>query len=111
MVFACFFLFLVCLGRIFLWTLSLDRLEQRGGGIVFLWLSIDSLNAHFIPSHNSDNASHVADLFFAESVHLHGVPYTIVSYRDAKFLSHFWRTLWLKLRAKLLFSTTCHPPN
>jgi hypothetical protein len=64
--------------------------------------------AHFIPYHKSDNASHVADLFFAEIVHLHYVPTTTVLDRDAKFLSHFWRTLWFKLGTKLLFSTTCH---
>ncbi|KAL4318957.1 hypothetical protein GQ457_18G008720 [Hibiscus cannabinus] len=37
------------------------------------------------------------------------IPRTIVSDRDAKFLSHFWRTLWGKIGTKLLFSTKCHP--
>jgi transposase InsO family protein len=65
--------------------------------------------AYFIPCHKSDNASHIANLFFSKIDHLHGVPNTIVSDRDAEFLSHFWRSLWFKLGTKLLFSTTCHP--
>ncbi|CAL9222690.1 unnamed protein product, partial [Arabidopsis halleri] len=37
------------------------------------------------------------------------MPKTIVSDRDTKFLSYFWKTLWSKLGTKLMFSTTCHP--
>jgi hypothetical protein len=57
----------------------------------------------------TDDATYVADLLFCEIDHLHGVPNTIVSDRDAKFLSHFWITLWAKLGTNLLFSINCHP--
>ena len=38
-----------------------------------------------------------------------GVSRIIVSNRDVKFLSYFWKTLWGKLGTKLLFSTSSHP--
>jgi hypothetical protein len=65
--------------------------------------------AHFIVCHKSDDAAHIANLFFKDIVCLHGVPNLIVSDRYVKFMSYFWKTLWGKPGMKLLFSTTCHP--
>ncbi|KAK1607543.1 hypothetical protein QYE76_031216 [Lolium multiflorum] len=49
------------------------------------------------------------DVFPEEGLPPLRVPKTIVSDRDVKFMSYFWKTLWRKLGTKLLFSTTCHP--
>ena len=46
--------------------------------------------AHFIPIRSTSTAGDLAPIYMREIVRLHGVPRTIVSDRDAKFVSKLW---------------------
>lgn len=64
---------------------------------------------HFIPSKNTDTARQTARRFFDSVVRLHGLPSAIVSDRDAKFTSMFWKTLFERYGTKLCLSSAYHP--
>ena len=54
-------------------------------------------------------ASQLAPLFMTHIVHLHGLPETIVSDCDPKFMSAFWTETHRLLGIKLAKSTVFHP--
>ncbi|GJT83373.1 putative nucleotidyltransferase, ribonuclease H [Tanacetum coccineum] len=53
--------------------------------------------------------SKLAEIFRQEIVRLHGTPTSIVSDRDPKFTSHFWKGLQKAWGTRLKFSTAFHP--
>jgi hypothetical protein len=65
--------------------------------------------SHFIPVKSTHKASNIVEIYMREIIKLHGVPKTIVSDRDSKFTSNFWKGIFKEFGKKMNFSTTYHP--
>ncbi|KAA3461164.1 Retrotransposable element Tf2 [Gossypium australe] len=75
-----------------------------------VWVIVDRLTklTHFIPVRTDYSLDKLAELYIAEIVRLHGVPMSIISNRDPRFTSRFWKKLQEALGTKLNFSTAFH---
>ena len=76
-----------------------------------IWVIIDRLtkSAHFLPVRVTYTLDKLAEIYVREIVRLHGVPKSIVSDRDSRFTSKFWKSLQNALGTRLKFSTAFHP--
>ncbi|MCO5563730.1 hypothetical protein L7F22_017377 [Adiantum nelumboides] len=76
-----------------------------------IWTIVDrfSKQAQFIPVKKTIKAPHMAQLFISQIFKYHGMPTSIVSDRDPRITSNFWRGLFQNLGTKLNFSSAYHP--
>ncbi|GJP81305.1 hypothetical protein CLOP_g11465 [Closterium sp. NIES-67] len=64
---------------------------------------------HFIPTHTTARTKETAQLFVRYIISQHGIPTTLISDRDPKFTSKFWKELMSLLGTKLAMSSAYHP--
>nr|GFD05455.1 reverse transcriptase domain-containing protein [Tanacetum cinerariifolium] len=64
---------------------------------------------YFTPIRETDSMDKLAKIYLKEVVTKHGIPVSIISDRDPRFASNFWRSLQNALGTRLDISTAYHP--
>nr|GEV58292.1 putative reverse transcriptase domain-containing protein [Tanacetum cinerariifolium] len=87
------------------------KLPKTSSGHDTIWVIVDRLtkSAHFLPMHEDFKMDKLARLYLNEIVARHGVPITIISNRDSRFMSRFWQSMQEALGTHLDMRTTYHP--
>ncbi|GJZ83827.1 putative reverse transcriptase domain-containing protein [Tanacetum coccineum] len=87
------------------------KLPKTTSGQDTIWVIVDRLtkSAHFLPMKETDSMEKLTRQYLKEVVSRHGVPVLIISDRDSKFTSHFWKSLNKALGTQLDMSTAYHP--
>ena len=83
--------------------------DKHGRTGILVFVDRFSKMVHLIPVFSTIDADETARLFVAHVFRLHGMPNEIVSDRDPRFTSKFWRAVFLLVGTKLSMSTAAHP--
>ncbi|MCO5548471.1 hypothetical protein L7F22_029128 [Adiantum nelumboides] len=68
-----------------------------------------SKQAHFVPVRKKIKSEHIVKMFMHNVFKYHGMPQSIVSDRDPRMTSLFWKALFENLGTTLKFSSSFHP--
>jgi Reverse transcriptase (RNA-dependent DNA polymerase)/RNase H-like domain found in reverse transcriptase/Integrase zinc binding domain/Integrase core domain len=95
-------------------VISLDfvgPLPTTSKGHDFVLVVVDKFSkmAHFIKTKQTVTSEEAAQLVIEHVVKLHGMPRVIISDRDVRFTSAYWRAFWNKMGATLMHSSAYHP--
>ncbi|GJR85353.1 reverse transcriptase domain-containing protein [Tanacetum coccineum] len=89
----------------------ITKLPRSSSGHDTIWVIVDRLtkSAYFLEIRKDYKMEKIVRLYIDEIVARHGVPMSIISYRDGRFTLRFWKTLQKALGTRLDMSTTYHP--
>ncbi|KAI3773312.1 hypothetical protein L1987_47837 [Smallanthus sonchifolius] len=89
----------------------ITKLPKTSSGYDTIWVIVDRLtkSAHFLPIKETDKTEKLAKLYIKEIVARHGVPISIISDRDSRFVSRIWKSLQEAIGTRLDMSTAYHP--
>lgn len=97
-------------------TISLDFIvglpvSQEGYDAILSVVDSLSKMAHFIPTSSGLSTADFVCLFADRVVRYHGLPSTIISDRDSRFVSEFWRLFCQRFGMKRALSSAWHPQS
>ncbi|GJX89775.1 putative reverse transcriptase domain-containing protein [Tanacetum coccineum] len=81
----------------------ITKLLKTANGYDTIWVIVDHLkkSSHFLPMRETDPMDKLMKIYMKEVVTRHGVPVSIISDRDGRFTSLFWKALHKVLGIRL----------
>lgn len=97
-------------------TVTLDLITslprtKAGNDCIVVFVDKCSKLSHYAATVTNISAPKLGKLFTDNVVRLHGLPSNIISDRDPRFTSSFWRSVWKQLGTSLSMSTAFHPES
>jgi len=88
--------------------IGLPKTQRKNDSIMVV---IDKLSksTHFIPVKSTYKEINFTKIFMKENFRLHGIPKMVISDRDVKFTSNFWKELFAGLDTNFNYITSYHP--
>ena len=89
-------------------VMGLPVSEKKNDGILTV-VDRATKMVHLVPVQQTITAAETARVYWDNVGKIHGIPRSIVSDRDPRFVSKFWQEFWKILGSKLRMSSAHHP--